>query len=371
LKTGPEQIIVAPGSKPLLYAAMATLAGDVVLPRPSWVSYAAQAAVLGRRVIGVPINQTGGIPDPARLEQALDDAIADGARPTMLIVTVPDNPTGTVPTPDQLAEVCAIADRYGLMVLSDEIYASTVHCGQVPSAATFLPDRTIVTTGLSKSMALGGWRIGFARTPDTRQSQRITAIASEIWTATAAPMQAVAAYVLNDPADVTAHIRASARLHGRVASAVHRELLNAGATCRPPQAAYYLYPDFAARTSMTGPDLAGYLLEKHDIATLPGTAFGDPATTPVLRIATGLIYGETDERRYAALAADAPEELPWIASAIARLVHALSDIHPRPARWSPTTTDAGDHLSDRRPVRQERAGGHEGPALSSGVGSVV
>ena len=75
LPTGQEQIVFAPGSKARLFALLSILPGDVVLPRPSWVSYAAQAALAGKRVWHAPIGaEAGGLPDPAALEQVLAEA---------------------------------------------------------------------------------------------------------------------------------------------------------------------------------------------------------------------------------------------------------------------------------------------------------
>ncbi len=95
--TAPEQVVVAPGSKALLFGLLSVLPGDVVLPRPCWVSYAAQAALAGKHVIDVPIPaQAGGIPDPAALREALAGARAAGRSPGILVLTLPDNPTGTL-----------------------------------------------------------------------------------------------------------------------------------------------------------------------------------------------------------------------------------------------------------------------------------
>jgi aspartate/methionine/tyrosine aminotransferase len=77
LPTSADRVLVAPGSKALLYALLTVLPGDVVLPRPSWVSYAAQAALAGKRVIDVPIaEEAGGVPDPDALRAALPRHIA-------------------------------------------------------------------------------------------------------------------------------------------------------------------------------------------------------------------------------------------------------------------------------------------------------
>lgn len=339
LLTGPDQVLFAPGSKPLLFALLAALPGDLVLPCPAWVSYAAQAAIVNKRVVDVPIPaESGGIPDPALLEQAISRARSKGAAPGVLVLTVPDNPTGTVVRPEHLREVCAVADRHGLVIVSDEIYAELCHDGRpAPSAASYLPERTVVTTGLSKSMALGGWRIGFARVPDnpwgTGLMRDLTGLASEVWSSLAAPMQAAAAYILADPVEVTEHITAARRLHATVAHAVHSEFVLAGASCRIPDAGFYLYPDFEpVRTRLgrqgitTGAQLASNLLTQHGVGVLAGEAFGDDASALRARVATSLLYGDSAEERWTALRSDDPLSLPWISASLEHLRGALATL---------------------------------------------
>ncbi|WP_279581880.1 pyridoxal phosphate-dependent aminotransferase [Fodinicola feengrottensis] len=166
-KTDAAQIAFAPGSKPLLYALIAALPGDVVLPQPAWLTYAAQAALAGKHVIGVPAPAAaGGMPDPALLEETLREARKAGRRPGVLLLTLPDNPTGTMADRALVEQVCRIAENHDLAIISDEIYRDLCHRPQeAVSAASYVPDRTFVTNGLSKAMALGGWRIGFARFP--------------------------------------------------------------------------------------------------------------------------------------------------------------------------------------------------------------
>lgn len=328
LATDPDRIVLAPGSKALLYGLLTVLPGDVVLPVPSWVSYAAQAALAGKRVIGVPIpERSGGVPDPDLLEPALAAARADGARPGVLVLTVPDNPTGTVPTRDLLDRVCRIAEREGLVVVSDEIYRdlARVPC---PSPAELLPDRTIVTSGLSKNLALGGYRIGFTRLPDSaagRETQpALVGLASEVWSSLAGPMQRVAAAALAEPPEVTERIAAGRRLHGEVTAAVYDVLVQAGARCRPPTAGFYLYPDLG--DVVGGRELAELLLDRYGIGVLPGSAFGDDEHAARFRVATSLLYGSDDEQRLASLASERPAELPWIADALRQLGEAVSDL---------------------------------------------
>ena len=337
LPTDPDQIVLAPGSKALLFALIATLPGDVVLPCPSLVSYAAQAALVDRRVISVPIPESaGGVPDPMLLDEAVGRARSDGLDPGILVVTMPDNPTGTVPPGDLVEAVCEVARRHGLVIVSDEIYRDLAWPGhEVVSPAGLAPDRTAVTTGLSKAMALGGYRIGFARLPDGEWGRRlrpdVVGMASEIWSSLAGPMQAVAEYVLDEPDAVVDHVRGSRRLHQTVAAAVHGEFAAIGAECRPPSGAFYLYPDLSSlrlrlgeRGISTGFDLTESLLDDYGVGVLAGEAFGDDPKAWRFRVATSLLYGRTDEERWQALRSADPLALPWIADALTQLRTALT-----------------------------------------------
>ena len=340
LPTDPEQVVIAPGSKALLWALLAVLPGDVVLPQPSWVSYAAQAALAGKRVWSVPIatDGPGGVPDPVALEETLVEAARQGHRPGVIVVTLPDNPTGTVPDADDVCRTVEIAEEHDLVIISDEIYRDLAHePSRVRSPAEYLPERTFVTSGLSKNMALGGWRIGFVRLPDGSAGRAarepLLGLASEVWSSAPAPMQHVAAHVLNEPPEVVAHIDASRRLHRSTALAAHARLVSAGIRCRPPTGGFYLYPDFeplrphlAAHRVDGGDALATDLLERFGIGVLSGVAFGDEPDALRCRIATSLLYGETDDQRRQALAADDPAELPWIKSSLDRLGSAMASL---------------------------------------------
>jgi aspartate aminotransferase len=340
LPTDPDQVALAPGSKALLWALLSVLPGDVVLPAPSWVSYAAQAALAGKRVWSVPIatDGAGGVPDPAALEATLAGADQKGGSPGVLVLTLPDNPTGTVPSADEIRRTVEIADAHGLTLISDEIYRDLAHePGDVLSPAELLPERTYVTTGLSKNMALGGWRIGLVRVPDTATGhearEALLGLASEVWSSAPAPMQHVATYVLNEPPEVVEHIARSRRLHRSTAIAAHARLTAAGISCRAPSGGFYLYPDFepvrphlAERRVDGGDALATHLLERYEIGVLSGVAFGDEPAALRCRIATSLLYGKTADERRAALAAEEPAELPWIKTSLDRLGDAAADL---------------------------------------------
>ncbi|GHG14372.1 MULTISPECIES: pyridoxal phosphate-dependent aminotransferase [Amycolatopsis] len=334
LPTGAEQVAVAPGSKAVLMALQLVVPGDLIIPIPSWNTYAPQAKLAGKQVIGVPIPaECGGVPDPALLRDALRTARSAGHDPKILVLTLPDNPTGTCASPDVVRSLCAIAEDEDLLVVSDEIYRDLVHdpattpwCGP----AELLPERTVVTTGLSKSLALGGWRIGAVRFPvgefDSRLRARFLAAASEMWSTLAAPMQQVAEYAFAEPAELRCHLASSARLHGAVARAVHGLLVEAGATCRPPTAGFYVYPDFEplrerlfSRGVTDSASLQRYLLDEYGIAVLAGHLLGDAPGALRFKAATAMLYGDTPDQQWEALSSAEPLRLPHISDLLDRI----------------------------------------------------
>jgi aspartate aminotransferase len=301
LPTDPDAVVCGPGSKALLFGLMAALGGDVAVTRPSWVSYAAQATLAGREAHFVP---------------------------------------GSAGVPDAVRDLCAVAQTYDLIIISDEIYRDLIHDDDEPflSPASLCPERTVVTTGLSKNLALGGWRLGVARLPDGRLGRelrgRLLGIGSEIWSAAAGPVQQAAALAFSEPPALVERVTRSRRLHAAVARAVAARFTAAGVSVPAPQAAFYLYPDFTplsdallARHGIDSDDqLAAMLLRRYGVGTLPGSAFGEQSWRLRLRIATGLLYGDTDAERTVALNSADPCSLPWIAASLDRLDEVLADL---------------------------------------------
>lgn len=341
LPTEAEAVIAGPGSKSLLYALLMAVGGDAVLTRPSWVSYAAQVEMLGCSPLLVPtLPGQGGVPDPDLLEDHLDHARAVGRDVRAIVVTLPDNPTGTMAAPEVIRRVCRIAREYRLIIISDEIYRDLVFDPKLTylSPADVAPERTVITTGLSKNLALGGWRIGVARTPDGETGRelrdKLLDIASELWSSPSQPVQFAAAHAFDEPDDLREHIAQSRRLHATVARAVADRFAAAGALVRRPTGGFYLYPDLAPFREhlehrfgvRTGVDLTELLLERYAVGVLPGSAFGDGVKELRIRVATSQLYGDTTRQRVAALRSAYPLLLPWVARALDRLDEVLTDL---------------------------------------------
>ncbi|GHO79599.1 aspartate aminotransferase [Ktedonobacter sp. SOSP1-85] len=297
-----DQIVVGPGSKALLFALVQILEGDILLPIPSWVSYAPIAHLGNRRVIGVQTE-----PDdhhrltPQVLSQAMTQARQDGADPRILLVNTPSNPTGSMFDLPDVEALARWAREAGVTLISDEIYAELAHGWREHiSPARFYPEGCIVTGGLSKAFSAGGWRLGYAALPSTTAGNKamsaLRSLASEIWSAAATPIQeaALAAFLPNS--SVEHYVQCSALVHGYVARQLYDALTQLGIPCPRPAGGFYLYPDFSPwktallqRGIKTSQELAHYLLEEWDIATLPGSAFNEEPLTLHLRLATSLL----------------------------------------------------------------------------------
>ncbi|MGK5556410.1 pyridoxal phosphate-dependent aminotransferase [Actinomadura kijaniata] len=341
LPTDPETVVCGPGSKALLFGLLMAVGGRVAVPSPSWVSYAAQATLAGHEpaLVATPPGE-GGVPSAALLADAVVRARAEGRPIRAVVVTLPDNPTGTLASEETVRKLCGVARDHDLLIISDEIYGDLVHdpARRVFSPARVAPERTVVTTALSKHLAAGGWRLGVARLPEGPFGRALRAslvgLASEIWSSSPAPMQHAAAYAFGEPPELVAHVERSRRLHAAVTGAVADRFAAAGARVRRPEAAFYVYPDLeplrdrlrAAHGVTTGAELTGLLLERYGVGVLPASAFGEADGALRVRVAPTLLYGDDDDRRLEALDSPDPVSLPWIAGALDRLSGVLADL---------------------------------------------
>ncbi|MEU7576089.1 pyridoxal phosphate-dependent aminotransferase [Streptomyces sp. NPDC041068] len=340
MATEPDQVVLAPGSKPLLAALQMCVHGDTLLPRPCWNTYPPQALLAGKSVLQVPIPAgCGGVPEPTALARTIRSARADGRDPRILVLALPDNPTGTLAPPELVRELCELARQEDLLIVSDEIYRDLLHdpARLVLSPAEVAPERTVVTTGLSKNLALGGWRIGAARFPSdawgARLRDTVASFASEVWSTLAGPMQEVAAYAFAEPPELRAYLDRAARLHGALAREVHRVVTDAGAECRPPTAGFYVYPDFGPRRETLSrqgvtdsASLQQRLLDAHGIAVLGGHHHGDDPGALRFRAATSMLYGDTAEEQLAALHSADPLALPHTAQLLTALRKGFTEL---------------------------------------------
>jgi aspartate aminotransferase len=303
-----EDVLIGPGSKELMFILQLVFYGDLVIPAPSWVSYSPQASIIGRQIRRVNTLAENGWRMQAEELEAL--CLEDPGRPRLLILNYPNNPVGVTYTEDELQAIAAVAQRYGMLVLSDEIYGELHYAGANTSIAQFYPEGTIISSGLSKWAGAGGWRLGTFLFPEGLRwlLDAMAVVASETFTTVSAPIQYAAIRAYQGGEDIDDYLGRSRRILEGLGNALARRLRDMGAVLPDPQGGFYLFPDFSthrealeSRGIKTSRDLCKRLLDEAGVACLPGTDFGRPATELTLRLA----YVDFDGA--AALAAAGPE----------------------------------------------------------------
>jgi aspartate aminotransferase len=309
MAVSPSQVVTGPGSKSLLYALVMVLGEEVILPQPSWVSYAPQAQISGKPVLWVPMRaESGYCLETDLLREKIEKDREEWGNPELLILNSPHNPTGTMIAPEHMRALADFAREEQLMVLSDEIYALVSH-GRIPhvSPAHYYPEGTVVLGGLSKHLSLGGWRFGLAILPVGRAGDALRRalenVAGSIWSCVTAPVQCAALVAYSNDPEIDSYVELCTRMHAVRTSYLYHKIVEAGIPCVEPSGAFYMYPNFdkwkqhlTALGVKTSDDLAIYLLDKYELATLPASAFGSPPEDLSLRLSTSYLDASTDEK---------------------------------------------------------------------------
>jgi len=192
-------------------------------------------------------------------------------RTKAILMSYPNNPTGAVLTPERMADIAAVAERHDLVVISDEIYERLVYDVQHINFASLpgMRERTILLSGMSKSYAMTGWRIGYAAAPapimEAMRKLHQYLIMSAPTMGQAAALQAIQ----HGEADVE-HMRQSYDARRRLIVDGFNRL---GLTCFEPRGAFYAFPSIAS-TGMTDEEFCEALLMEERVAVIPGSAFG-------------------------------------------------------------------------------------------------
>lgn len=291
-----HSVIVGPGSKELIFDVQLAVDGDLLFPAPSWVSYIPQTYITRDEVVRIHLDPSEEYKLSAhRLDAAAARAKEQGYKPTKLILNYPNNPTGLSYTAEELSDLADVARKHGLLVISDEIYALVSFAQKHVSIARYYPEGTIVTTGLSKHLSLGGFRLGIALLPPTLDHilGTLRSIASETFSGVSSPIQYAVLAAFEESEEIEDYIRRCTEIHETVTKYVWRRIRECGVDYPKPAGAFYLYPDFSAfrdhlahRGVLSNEDLASRLLSDVSVATLPGTAFGDLPENLRIRLST-------------------------------------------------------------------------------------
>lgn len=289
-----DDVLVAPGSKELMFLLQVAFRDRLIVPTPAWVSYVPQARIIGREVLLLHTREE----DRFQIDPDALDALCrgTGASPRMLILNSPSNPTGVAHDRERLEAIAEVARKHGVLVLSDEIYGELHYGAGHVSIATLYEEGTIVSTGLSKWCGAGGWRLGCFVFPPAQRwlLDAMAVVASETYSATSAPIQHAAVRAFQPDPLLEQYLAASRRvLRGLIGWSCAR-LREAGARVVEPDAAFYVFPSLAplreqlrARGIESDVALADRLLEEEGVASLPGSEFG--VTSDAMHVRLSLV----------------------------------------------------------------------------------
>ncbi|HEX8893984.1 MAG TPA: pyridoxal phosphate-dependent aminotransferase [Terriglobales bacterium] len=270
VKFTPEQVVVVPGGKPIIFFTMLALVeeGDeVIYPDPGFPIYESMIHFLGAKAVPIRLREERDFRlDVDELASMIND------RTRLIILNSPQNPTGGVLTKKDIYDIAsAIGDR-NIMVMSDEIYGRLIFEGEQFSISSVegMKDRTIILDGFSKTYAMTGWRLGYG----VMRADLATHIArlmtnSNSCTATFTQIAGIEA-IRGDQSEVE-----SMRLEFEKRRNVFVNGINQikGFSCRLPKGAFYTFPNIT-QTGWSSKKLADSLLDDAGVAALSGTAFG-------------------------------------------------------------------------------------------------
>lgn len=274
----PEQVVVSCGSKQALFNACFVLFGpgdEVLVPTPGWTSYFEMI----RLARATPVSVPG---DPANSLKVTPEALRELATPRTrgLLLNSPNNPTGAVYDASELRAILSLASERGWWVLGDEIYRGITYEEVAPSLLEVAEDRErlLLFDGVAKRYAMTGWRIGWSVSPPA-VAAAMCALQSHTTSNAAAVSQhaALAALTQRDEGmraleEMVGHFR-------RRRDAALELLADADAEVVHPAGAFYLYVrvgEISERDHLPGASFARSLLDLHQVAVVPGDAFGTP-----------------------------------------------------------------------------------------------
>jgi aspartate aminotransferase len=278
-----ENVLIGPGSKELMFLLQFVYYGELVIPTPSWVSYAPQAKIIGRQIAWIKTKEKNKWRLlPEELHKICEN---DYYKPRIVILNYPSNPTGVTYSCEELQEIADVARRYRVILLSDEIYGELNFKGDHCSIARFYPEGTIISGGISKWCGAGGWRLGTFTFPDSLSGllSGMASVASETFTSTSAPIQYAAIKAFRGGIEIERYLWNARKILKALGTETYNILTSNGIDTPLPEGAFYLFINFKNYTDklkskniLTSMDLTSSLLENTGVALLPGSVFGRP-----------------------------------------------------------------------------------------------
>ncbi len=269
----PERTIVTVGASEAIDLALRAVCDDgdeILIPEPSYVSYAPAVTLAGGTPVAVKcVAGNDFILTPDLLEKAIT------SKTKAVIIAYPNNPTGAVMTKEQLEALVPVIEKHDLLVISDEIYAELTYIGRHVSIASLgnMAERTVLINGFSKAFAMTGWRVGFVCAPAEIDAAMLKIHQYTILCAPQMSQRAAVAALKNGFDDGFATVEEMREEYGRRGRFLVNAFNSLGLKCFRPKGAFYVFPSVES-TGLDGESFANGLLEKYKVAVVPGSAFG-------------------------------------------------------------------------------------------------
>jgi aspartate aminotransferase len=264
-------VVVTPSAKHALFAALVTIldpGDELLLPTPSWVSYAAMAALADARPVRVELSAADGF----RISrEVLERHVTE--RTKAIVVNTPNNPTGSVLTAAEAAVVAEFATAHDLFVVTDEIYEKIVYDGHRHVSIAALDgcaERTLTVNGFSKAYAMTGWRLGYVAGDPAVIGHVLKTVQHTVGCAATFAQRAAVTALAGPQDEVDAMAAEYAARRSLVVDGLNQL---PGVRCSAPDGAFYAFADIRG----TGLDSAGFTtwaLTEAGVAVTPGSAFG-------------------------------------------------------------------------------------------------
>ncbi len=267
-----ENIIVTNGGKHSLFNLMQALiepGDEVIIPAPYWVSYPEMVKLVGGNPVIVMTDQSNGYKIQPEI---LRSAITPHTK--LFVLNSPSNPTGMVYTPEEIKALAEVIVEKDILVVSDEIYEKILYDGAEHLSIGSLNDeifaRTIVSNGFAKGYSMTGWRLGYLAAP-VELIKAATTVQGHSTSNVCTFAQYGAIAALEESQDCVEEMRQAFAKRRKVML----ERINAipGLSCAQPSGAFYLFPDIS-ETGLKSLEFCKTLLEEHQVAVIPGVAFG-------------------------------------------------------------------------------------------------
>ncbi len=264
-----SQIVVTVGVSEAMWLALRAIldpGDEVLVTEPCFVANAAAVEMAG----GVPVRVDTFVEDGFQITGAMLEA-AITPRTKAILINYPNNPTGAVLSRERMLEIAAVAQKYDLIVLSDEIYERLVYDVTHTNFASLpgMYERTILMSGMSKSFAMTGWRIGYV-SASHEIMEAIRKLHQYLIMSAPTMGQVAATEALNHGEKDVADMRGEYDTRRKLIVSGFNSL---GLECFEPHGAFYAFPSVAA-SGMTDEMFCERLLYEERVALVPGSAFG-------------------------------------------------------------------------------------------------